>query len=205
MNPGRPPKEWFDKCVKEKSLYTRSPQKLCGWVWYQKMKPETRGRKTYEPEGRRMKKKNPSRSKIYVGCKSGRCTVFRSIFTPTRKSHGEKYSYVIGPFRTLAGAQYMALYGKGNVHLQHVDDAERLAKQEMKKKNPLIGPNTGYVMRSGGAWESHYGGTVRRYGDRDDAIGRLQSIARKEKHKIKVVDVNRGRRFSIDRYGNIED
>lgn len=36
---------------------------------------------------------------------------------------------VIGPFRTVRGAEFMRQYGEGNPHCQTVGDAERLAKQ----------------------------------------------------------------------------
>jgi hypothetical protein len=58
--------------------------------------------------------------------------VFHSTETPTQQTHGGVYSYVIGPFRTLRGAGYMARYGSNNPHLQTVDDAENAAKKEEK-------------------------------------------------------------------------
>jgi hypothetical protein len=43
--------------------------------------------------------------KLYVGVlNGGGREVFRSASTPTERSHGRKYRYAIGPFRTLAGA-----------------------------------------------------------------------------------------------------
>lgn len=68
-------------------------------------------------------------SRLYVGInKSGHWKVFRSKEEPTHSSHGHIYGAVIGPFRTKAGAEFMAKYGKGNPHLQTVADAERIAK-----------------------------------------------------------------------------
>ena len=66
--------------------------------------------------------------KIYVGRTSDKREVFRCAFTPTFDSHGDKYAAVIGPFRTMRGAKFMAEYGAGNPHIYHVDDAERIAK-----------------------------------------------------------------------------
>ena len=69
--------------------------------------------------------------RYYVGAKveNGKFEVFRSASTPTRTSHGSRFSVVIGPFRTKAGADVMAKYGRGNPHLQTVTEAERMAKQ----------------------------------------------------------------------------
>jgi hypothetical protein len=74
---------------------------------------------------------NPPRiARIYVGVRNGKYIVFRSAATPTRKSHGSRYTYVIGPFRTLRGAAFMATYGRNNPHCRSVDEAERLANQK---------------------------------------------------------------------------
>jgi hypothetical protein len=48
---------------------------------------------------------------------------------PTSRSHGETYAAVIGPFRTRAGADFMARHGKGNPHCRNVAEAERLARK----------------------------------------------------------------------------
>jgi hypothetical protein len=75
-----------------------------------------------------MKKKRP---KIWVGMPrylGVRYEVFRSRSVPTAKSHGNLYRYVIGPFRTVRGAKFMAMFGENNTHCQCVEDAERLAK-----------------------------------------------------------------------------
>ncbi len=69
-----------------------------------------------------------ARSRIYVGAvRGGKREVFRSASEPTETSHGEKYRYVIGPFRTVKGARLMADFGEGNPHVQTVGDAERIA------------------------------------------------------------------------------
>jgi len=68
-------------------------------------------------------------SRIYVGVKGSTRKVFRSEKIPTHQSHGDKYSAVIGPFRTKAGAEVMAKYGRNNPHLQTVSEAEKMAKQ----------------------------------------------------------------------------
>jgi len=68
--------------------------------------------------------------RYYVGTKkpSRKFEVFLSAKTPTATSHGRRYGYVIGPFRTKAGASCMAKYGEGNPHLQTVSEAEKAAK-----------------------------------------------------------------------------
>lgn len=45
--PKRPPKYWFRKCVKKIKAGKRkisNPAAICGWLWFHKMKPETRVR-----------------------------------------------------------------------------------------------------------------------------------------------------------------
>ncbi len=68
-------------------------------------------------------------SQLYVGCAGAKPReVFRSDVEPTAATHGARYNAVIGPFRTRAGADFMARYGQGNPHVQCVRDAERLAR-----------------------------------------------------------------------------
>lgn len=70
-----------------------------------------------------------SKNKIYVGLIAGqKPQIFRSNVTPTEQSHGDFYNAVIGPFKTLRGAQFMRQFGQGNPHCQTVNDAEKLAK-----------------------------------------------------------------------------
>ncbi len=66
---------------------------------------------------------------LYVGIKGATREVFRSARTPTSASHGSKYNAVIGPFRTVGGANVMAKYGRANPHIQTVSEAEKMAKQ----------------------------------------------------------------------------
>lgn len=68
------------------------------------------------------------RTKPYVGIKNlGTREVFHATETPTEKTYGAKYNAVIGPFRTIRGAEFMRDYGMSNPHVQCVADAERLA------------------------------------------------------------------------------
>lgn len=46
---------------------------------------------------------------------------------PTESSHGYKYSYCVGPFRSLKGALVFQALGKSNPNCASVDDAERIA------------------------------------------------------------------------------
>jgi len=67
--------------------------------------------------------------RLYVGrlADTIRGERFRSEVTPTAETHGDRYLYVVGPFRTVAGAEYMARYGANNPHCQTVAEAERAA------------------------------------------------------------------------------
>jgi hypothetical protein len=68
--------------------------------------------------------------KIFVGkLPGGDCVVFRSTNTPTETTH-RRFRYVIGPFRTVRGANFMASpAARNNPHVQTVADAERIAKK----------------------------------------------------------------------------
>jgi hypothetical protein len=56
-----------------------------------------------------------SRSRPYVGrsVDSGKLAVFRSDVEPTEETHGDRYKYAIGPFRTVRGAIYMTEHPQG--------------------------------------------------------------------------------------------
>lgn len=74
------------------------------------------------------------RKRAYVGI-YGRDPTFREVFTsrttPTPESH-PRYAGTIGPFKTYAGARFMANHGYDNPHCRCVRDAERLAKAQAK-------------------------------------------------------------------------
>jgi hypothetical protein len=74
--------------------------------------------------------KSPARSRIWLGLREGKRTVFRSVETPSWDSHGRLYSAVIGPFRTKRGAEFMRDHGDANPHCRTVNDAEHLARGE---------------------------------------------------------------------------
>jgi len=65
----------------------------------------------------------------YVGYKvTGGLEAFQALSDPTHATHGNEYAAVIGPFKTKRGAMFMQDHGFGNPHIQHVHDAERIAK-----------------------------------------------------------------------------
>lgn len=68
-------------------------------------------------------------TKQYVGIRidNGERECFTWPGTPVRETHGHIYAAVIGPFRTVRGARFMAEHGRGNPHIQTVGDAERIA------------------------------------------------------------------------------
>lgn len=69
-----------------------------------------------------------TKQNIYVGVTPNKYEIFKSVKEPTFKSHGHIYNAVIGEFKTLRGAKFMSLFGKGNPHCTTVDEAERLGK-----------------------------------------------------------------------------
>ena len=73
------------------------------------------------------------RTCAYVGVRRDlRREVFKATRTPTRRhaSRGRRYAYVVGPFKTVRGARYMADYGANNPHCTCVAQAEWLASQQ---------------------------------------------------------------------------
>lgn len=67
---------------------------------------------------------------IYVGMIRGTLDreVFKSAQAPTQETHGDRYLAVIGPFRTMRAARFLATQ-YNNPHVQCVADAERIAKE----------------------------------------------------------------------------
>jgi hypothetical protein len=73
------------------------------------------------------------RSRFYVGQpKFGLRETFSAPTTPTPEDF-PRFTYVIGPFRTKAGAEFMRAFGLNNPHVQCVADAERIVKSKGKK------------------------------------------------------------------------
>jgi hypothetical protein len=73
-------------------------------------------------------------NRLYLGVSLEKREIFRSETTPTNQSHGEKYVYVIGPFRTKRGAEFMRDHGYNNPHCRCVADAEKLASNAAVRK-----------------------------------------------------------------------
>jgi hypothetical protein len=71
--------------------------------------------------------------KYYVGTKGLKREVFTSSTTPTVESHGDRFTAVIGPFYTKAGATVM-VNAWGSPSVQTVADAERIARNRKKAK-----------------------------------------------------------------------
>lgn len=72
-----------------------------------------------------------TRKRFYVGyiLPANNREVFSSATVPTEESHGHVYAASVGPFRTRAGADYMASY-RGPVAIT-VSEAERRAKEKL--------------------------------------------------------------------------
>ena len=72
------------------------------------------------------------KGKWYVGIKRNELYQrerFSSEVEPTASTHGDKYLYVIGPFKTRGGAEAMRKWGAFNPHVQTVEDAELIARK----------------------------------------------------------------------------
>jgi len=70
----------------------------------------------------------------YIGCNfEAEQELFWSYQMPSVDSHGGRYVYVIGPFKTKQGALFMLDHGRNNPHCVTVEQAERLAKLEKKE------------------------------------------------------------------------
>ena len=68
--------------------------------------------------------------RVFVGlCHTTERLVFRSEKLPTQGSHGHLYGAVVGPFRTVRAAEFMAAHGQSNPHCRCVADAERLSRK----------------------------------------------------------------------------
>lgn len=73
-------------------------------------------------------------ARIYVGVKhDGSREVFRNAVEPTYAMYGKQYNYVIGAFKTVRGANFLAKRGQsvpGQYYSAlNVVNAERLAKK----------------------------------------------------------------------------
>ena len=71
--------------------------------------------------------------KLYLGIREDKREIFRASETPTFDAYPQ-YGYVVGPFRTKGGAEFMRDYGQNNPHCVTVSQAERLALHEKANK-----------------------------------------------------------------------
>ena len=93
-------------------------------------------------------------NRLYVGYKSaGKGETFWSATKPTHSSHGKTYLYVVGPFVTKAGAEFMRMFGHNNPHCQTVRQAERLARWYAEKQSRLAGE----LLEPWSAWAQRQG------------------------------------------------
>ena len=77
-----------------------------------------------------------ARTRAYVGVRRDlRREVFKATRTPTRRRYGRRYAYVVGPFKTVRGARFMADYGANNPHCTCVAQAEWLARQQAQNRS----------------------------------------------------------------------
>ncbi len=82
--------------------------------------------------------------KLYLGwLTTGGQEIFRSENLPQIATHGDKYKFVVGPFRTLTGAKAMLHYGDNNPHMQCVSDAEKIGKK-YKEELSRMGKSRNY-------------------------------------------------------------
>lgn len=115
-------------------------------------------------------KPTATRTRPYVGMKAGQWRAFRSPTLPRADTHGGQFAAVIGPFRTMRGARYMAAFGEGNPHLQTVADAERIAatpagRDALASHRPTVYGYDGAAYSIGDRVELHPGTASRaRYG-----------------------------------------
>lgn len=74
------------------------------------------------------------RKKWFLGhTGSAALKAFSCLGVPTPITHPH-YNAVIGPFRTKRGCLWAEKWGYLNPHFQHVNDAEGLAKREIKNE-----------------------------------------------------------------------
>jgi len=75
----------------------------------------------------------------YLGRRAqGDLILFHAAHTPTKETHGLRFTAVIGPFRSKVGASYFARYGQGNPHIYTAEDAERLARADPRMEQAIV-------------------------------------------------------------------
>ena len=75
----------------------------------------------------------------YLGRRAqGDLILFHAAQTPTKETHGLRFTAVIGPFKSKVGASYYARYGQDNSHIRTADDAERLARADPRMEQAIV-------------------------------------------------------------------
>lgn len=76
---------------------------------------------------------------FYLGRRrQGDLILFRSANTPTKESHGQRFTAVIGPFKSKIGASYFARYGRDNPFIRTAEDAEDLARADPRMEQTIV-------------------------------------------------------------------
>ncbi len=75
----------------------------------------------------------------YLGRRAqGDLILFHSAQIPTKESHGQRFTAVIGPFKSRVGASYYARYGRDDPRIRNADDAERLARLDPRMEQAIV-------------------------------------------------------------------
>ena len=75
----------------------------------------------------------------YLGRRAqGDLILFHAAQTPTKETHGLRFTAVIGPFKSKVGASYYARYGRDNPHIRTANDAERLARADPRMEQAIV-------------------------------------------------------------------
>lgn len=123
------------------------------------------------------------RLRIYIGnIVNRKGEIFKSETRPTRDSHGDKYSYCLGPFKTMRAAKYyLNNGGSENPHLTYISQIENAASNRRAKKNEWAA-----VIHGKKGWEIYHiycGGQVKASAKRfkyfDDAVSYAENLGYK--------------------------
>lgn len=75
----------------------------------------------------------------YLGRRAqGDLILFHAAQTPTKETHGLRFTAVIGPFKSKVGASYYARYGRNDPRIHNAGDAERLARADPRMEQAIV-------------------------------------------------------------------
>lgn len=140
-----------------------------------------------------------SRARPYVGVIGNERHLLRATVRPTPETHGARFGAIIGPFRTVRAARYMAAFGSGNPHLRTVANAERIAatpegRAELARYLPTLYGYNGGPYTIGDRVELHPGTDLWARGAR---FGTVRSVSATRDDRVHVeLDKLPGRLFS---------